>query len=163
VIRAARIDLIEQPFAVGSEPLLDGFDSPIPVAADESVQDGADLPGLAGRFDVVNIKLDKCGGLTEGLAMAGEALKLGLKIRVDNTVGTSLAMAPGFLLGQLCAGVDLDGPVFLRSDRPLTARYENGMIYWPEDLWGGADGRRLRCFQAASAERHASEKQLVAI
>jgi len=135
-----KVDLIEQPFAVGSESLLDGFDSPIPVAADESVQDGTDLHGLVGRFDVVNIKLDKCGGLTEGLAMVRIALKLGLQVMVGNTVGTSLAMAPAFLLGQLCTVVDLDGPAFLRSDRPLSARYEDGMIFCPADLWGGARG-----------------------
>ena len=66
------------------------------------------------RFDMVNIKLDKCGGLTEGLAMAREARRLGLKVMVGNMVGTSLAMAPAFVLGQLCDLVDLDGPIFLR-------------------------------------------------
>jgi L-alanine-DL-glutamate epimerase-like enolase superfamily enzyme len=145
VLVEARVELIEQPFAVGSEALLDGFDSPIAVAADESVQDGADLRGLVGRFDVVNIKLDKCGGLTEALAMAREASKLGLRVMVGNTVGTSLAMAPGFVLGQVCTVVDLDGPLFLLSDRPQAARYSDGMIFCPEDLWGGAadtDARR---------------------
>ncbi len=142
VLVETKVDLIEQPFAVGSESLLDGFDSPIPLAADESVQDGTDLRGLVGRFDVVNIKLDKCGGLTEGLAMAREASRLGLKVMVGNTVGTSLAMAPGFLLGQLCAVVDLDGPAFLCVDRPLSVSYDDGMIFCPAELWGGRSDRQ---------------------
>jgi L-alanine-DL-glutamate epimerase-like enolase superfamily enzyme len=98
----------------------------------------ADLPGLVGRFDVVNIKLDKCGGLTEGLAMAREAAQLGLDVMVGNMIGTSLAMAPSFLLGQLCQVVDLDGPMFLGMDSPVTVCYEKGMISCPEALWGAS-------------------------
>ena len=86
------------------------------MAADESVLTLADVPALVGRFNVVNIKLDKCGGLTEGLAMAREARRLGLGVMVGNMVGTSLAMAPSFVLGQLCDVVDLDGPTFLARD-----------------------------------------------
>jgi len=130
------VKLIEQPFKIGEEAQLDGFQSPIPLAADESVQGLRDVPGLAGRFNVVNIKLDKCGGLTEALAMAREARRLGLDVMVGNMVGTSLAMAPSCLVGQLCQVVDLDGPVFLRTDRDPPVRYENGMIWSPDALWG---------------------------
>jgi L-Ala-D/L-Glu epimerase len=118
VLVEANVALIEQPFPFGQERLLDGFRSPIAFAADESAQCLADIPTLEGRFQVVNIKLDKCGGLTEGL------------------MGTSLAMAPAFLLGQLCDVVDLDGPVFLKGDRALPVRYVDGHITCPRSLWG---------------------------
>jgi L-alanine-DL-glutamate epimerase-like enolase superfamily enzyme len=130
------VALIEQPFPIGQEALLDGFQSPIAIAADESAQDLRDIPGLVGRFNVVNIKLDKCGGLTEGLAMARAARALGLDTMVGNMLGTSLAMAPGFLVGQLCNVVDLDGPVFLKADRAISVDYKNGMISCPDALWG---------------------------
>jgi L-alanine-DL-glutamate epimerase-like enolase superfamily enzyme len=132
----ADVKLIEQPFAVGQEALLDGFESPIPIAADESVQGVSDIPTLVGRFNVVNIKLDKCGGLTEGLKMARAAQAHGLAPMVGNTGGTSLAMAPGFVLGQLCSFVDLDGPVFLQKDRHVSVQYEDGFIRCPTALWG---------------------------
>lgn len=132
----ARVQLIEQPFTIGQEALLEGFHSPIPIAADESVQCLADVPGLVGRFSVMNIKLDKCGGLTEGLAMARRAQELGLECMVGNMMGTSLAMAPAYLVGQLCKVVDLDGPVFLKTDRPVAVQYTDGMITCPEALWG---------------------------
>lgn len=135
---ANRVSLLEQPLARGHEAELEGFASPIPVAADESALSLADMPGLVGRFDVVNIKLDKCGGLTEALAMAAEARRLGLKVMVGNMVGTSLAMAPGYLVGQLCDYVDLDGPTFLTEDRRPAARYADGMIDCGEEVWGGA-------------------------
>ena len=133
-----RVDLIEQPFPIGQESLLDGFRSPIPIAADESVQTLLDIPTLVGRFDVVNIKLDKCGGLTEGFAMARVARGLGLDTMVGNMLGTSLAMAPAFLLGQLCKVVDLDGPMFLSSDRTNRVTYSDGFISCPRLLWGNA-------------------------
>ena len=133
----ARVELIEQPFAVGEEALLDDFKSPIAIAADESLQGLADLPSLVGRFQVVNIKLDKCGGLTEGLAIAREAKQLGLRVMVGNMAGTSLAMAPSFLVGQLCDVVDLDGPALLKFDRATSVSYSEGKISCPETLWGG--------------------------
>jgi L-Ala-D/L-Glu epimerase len=136
VLVEARVELIEQPFKIGEDRQLDGLNSPIPLAADESVQGLADLKGLVGRFNVVNIKLDKCGGLTEALAMAHEARRLGLGVMVGNMIGTSLAMAPSFLVGQLCKVVDLDGPSFLSDDRPTPVRYEDGMISCPAALWG---------------------------
>jgi len=136
VFVAANVALVEQPFPIGHESLLDGFTSPIPIAADESAQCFADLASLVGRFQTVNIKLDKCGGLTEGLAMAREARRLGLEVMVGNMVGTSLAMAPSFLVGQLCSVVDLDGPIFLAEDRNPAVRYRDGMIECPDALWG---------------------------
>ena len=132
-----RVQLIEQPFPIGQESLLDGFKSPIPVAADESVQGLADIQGLVGRFNIVNIKLDKCGGFTEGLAMARAARVLGLDAMVGNMTGTSLAMAPAFLLGQLCNVVDLDGPLLSTADVPNAIRYEGSRMFPPEaGLWG---------------------------
>jgi L-alanine-DL-glutamate epimerase-like enolase superfamily enzyme len=136
VLLDAGVSLIEQPCKVGEESMLDGFDSPIPFAADESAQVLADLPGLVGRFKVVNIKLDKCGGLTEALAMAHAAKRLGLDVMVGNMLGTSLAMAPAFLVGQLCQVVDLDGPIFLSRDRPVPVEYSAGTIRCPSGLWG---------------------------
>jgi L-Ala-D/L-Glu epimerase len=138
VLVDARVALIEQPFPIGQDAWLDGFHSPIPVAADESVQGLADIPGLVGRYQVVNIKLDKCGGLTEALAMARAARELGLETMVGSMLGTSLAMAPAFLVGQLCNVVDLDGPVPLKTDRAITVDYTEGFITCPELLWGHA-------------------------
>lgn len=136
VLLDARVSLIEQPFPVGREELLDRFHSPIPIAADESVQCLQDIPALAGRFKVINIKLDKCGGLTEALAMARAAHALGLETMVGNMMSTSLSMAPAFLVGQLCSVVDLDGPALLRTDRAIKVRYEDGFITCPDELWG---------------------------
>jgi L-alanine-DL-glutamate epimerase-like enolase superfamily enzyme len=133
----ADVKLVEQPFPIGDETLLDGYKGPIEIAADESVQSLGDVEGLVGRFQVVNIKLDKCGGLTEGLLMARQARRLGLKVMVGNMTGTSLAMGPAFVLGQLCDIVDLDGPMFLSRDRTPGVRYEAGYIHCDEAVWGG--------------------------
>jgi L-alanine-DL-glutamate epimerase-like enolase superfamily enzyme len=133
----AGVAMIEQPVPVGHDAELDGLNSPIPIAADESVRSLEQLPALVGRYDIVNIKLDKCGGLTEGLAMAREARKLGLKVMVGCMSGTSLAIAPAFVLGQICDFIDLDGPTFLAADREVAALYANGDVWCPEDLWGG--------------------------
>jgi L-alanine-DL-glutamate epimerase-like enolase superfamily enzyme len=134
-----RIELLEQPLARGAEADLQGFVSAVPIAADESALTPADLPDLVGRFEVVNIKLDKCGGLTEGLTMAAEARRLGLGVMVGNMVGTSLAMAPAFVLGQLCDIVDLDGPTFLARDRKPGVVYKEGLIHCPPEVWGGGE------------------------
>ena len=132
----ARVDLLEQPLARGREADLDGFKSPIPIAGDESVVSLDDVAPAVGRFDVINIKLDKCGGLTEGLMMAAEARRLGLGVMVGNMVGTSLAMAPGFVLGQGCDVVDLDGPTFLAEDRTPSVDYADGMVFAGPRVWG---------------------------
>jgi len=141
VLVETRVELIEQPLARGREADLEGCDSPIPIAADESAQGLNDIAGLIGRFDTVNIKLDKCGGLTEGLAMAHEARRAGLDVMVGNMMGSSWAMAPSFVLGQLCDVVDLDGPTFLARDRTPAVRYAGGMIWCDEAVWGGPSRR----------------------
>ncbi|WP_332767725.1 dipeptide epimerase [Phenylobacterium sp.] len=132
------VGLLEQPFPLDRDIWLDGLCSPIPVAADESVQGLDDIAGLVGRADVINIKLDKCGGLTEGLAMAREARRLGLGVMVGNMLGTALAMAPAFVLGQLCDIVDLDGPIPLASDRDPPTVYEDGRVWCAPEIWGAA-------------------------
>lgn len=128
---------LEQPLPRGREAELDGVDLPLPIAGDESVLDLADVAAAAGRFDIINIKLDKCGGLTEGLLMAADARARELGVMVGCMVGTSLAMAPAFLLGQLCDVVDLDGPTFLLDDPAPAASYEDGSIFAGRDVWGG--------------------------
>lgn len=133
---SANVSLLEQPIRRGREADLDGFTSPIPIAADESALSLTDVPGLVGRFNVVNIKLDKCGGLTEALAIAHEARRLGLGVMVGNMVGTSLAMAPAFVVGQLCDIVDLDGPIFLAQDRKPAITYDRGRVWCSDDVWG---------------------------
>jgi L-alanine-DL-glutamate epimerase-like enolase superfamily enzyme len=138
-----RVSLLEQPLARGAEADLEGFSSPIPIAADESALSLADVDGLVGRFDVVNIKLDKSGGLTEALKMARRARECGLKVMVGNMISTSLAMAPAFVVGQLCDVVDLDGPTFLTRDREPSVTYRpDGTIWCDEAVWaGGAPAR----------------------
>lgn len=136
-----RVSLLEQPLARGREADLEGYRSSIPIAADESALSLVDLPGLVGRFDVVNIKLDKSGGLTEGLAMAREAKRLGLEVMVGNMASSSLAMAPAYLVGQLCDYVDLDGPTFLTRDRDPGVVYRDGFIGCGDEVWGGTGKR----------------------
>jgi L-alanine-DL-glutamate epimerase-like enolase superfamily enzyme len=131
-----RVSLLEQPLARGREADLDGYRSPIPIAADESALGLDDVAGLVGRFDVINIKLDKCGGLTEALMIAEEARRRGLGVMVGNMVGTSLAMAPAFIVGQHCDVVDLDGPTFLREDRDPACEYRDGTIWCSDQVWG---------------------------
>lgn len=133
---AANVQLLEQPFPIGREADMDKFVSPIPTAADESVQTAADLPHLVGRFDVINIKLDKSGGLTHALHMAQAAQRLGLRLMVGNMIGTSWAMASAFIVGQSCDIVDLDGPLLLSSDRQPPVRYHDGYIDCPDAVWG---------------------------
>lgn len=133
----AGVELVEQPLPRGRDAELDGLVSPIPLAADESCTDRSSLPGLVGRYQFINIKLDKCGGLTEGLALADEASRLGFGLMVGNMCGTSLAMAPAFLLAQRCRYVDLDGPLLQKLDRATPLVYEQGVIQPPSPaLWG---------------------------
>jgi L-alanine-DL-glutamate epimerase-like enolase superfamily enzyme len=136
MLLAAGVKLLEQPLPRGSEADLAGFVSPIPLAADESVQGLGDVAGLVGRFNVVNIKLDKCGGLTEALLMVHEARRLGLQVMVGNMVGTSLAMAPAFVIAQLCDYIDLDGPTFITHDRSPGVLYADGSIHCADAVWG---------------------------
>ena len=136
VLEQCGVSLLEQPLARGKEKDLDGFKSPVPLAGDESILSLADVRLSLGRFDVVNIKLDKCGGLTEGLLMAAEARRLGMGVMVGTMVGTSLSTAPAFLLGQICDLVDLDGPTFLAQDREPSVRYDGGKLWAGPEVWG---------------------------
>jgi L-Ala-D/L-Glu epimerase len=141
--KAARefgISLIEQPLKRGEDSALEGWDPGIPVAADESILNLAELQERAGYFDVINIKLDKCGGLTEALRMAHAARLLGKQLMVGNMGGSTLAMAPGFVLGQLCDVVDLDGPYGLAEDPLAEQIYSDGEIFVPSTIWGGTTG-----------------------
>jgi len=142
-LSAARVALLEQPFPRGREAWMMDLASPIPTAADESVQSLTELEALNG-FDVVNIKLDKCGGLSEGLAMARLARRRGLGVMVGNMAGTSWSMAPAYVLGQLCDVVDLDGPAVLRSDRDRHVTYADGLLTCADDVWGAPDVRPAR-------------------
>ncbi|MCD9033002.1 dipeptide epimerase [Luteimonas sp. Y-2-2-4F] len=136
VLVEAGVSLLEQPCARGREDELDGIDRVLPIAADESILDLAELEARHRRFDVINIKLDKCGGLTEGLLMARRARALGKRVMVGNMAGSSLAAAPAFVLGQCCDVVDLDGPVFLAQDRSPSVHYEDGHILCGDEVWG---------------------------
>ena len=134
---AAGVTLIEQPLPAGEDGLLKDISRPVPLCADESAHGIGSLAALAGKYDAVNIKLDKTGGLTEALAMADAARAMGFQLMIGSMVGTSLAMAPAMLLAQNARVVDLDGPLLLAQDRPNGLRYENGTLYPPEPaLWG---------------------------
>jgi len=136
-LQALGVELIEQPVARGDDGALDGLGSVVPLAADESCTDRSSLPALAGRYQFVNIKLDKCGGLTEALALCTEATRQGLGLMIGNMCGSSLAMAPAFLIAQRCRYVDLDGPLLQRLDCSPPIRYEQGLMYPPpRALWG---------------------------
>jgi L-alanine-DL-glutamate epimerase-like enolase superfamily enzyme len=132
------VSLIEQPFPVGRECDLDGLHAPIPIAADESVQSRADLESLQGRFDIINIKLDKCGGFTEGLRMVRDGRRLGFGLMVGNMVGTSIAMGPAWLVGQSCDFADLDGPLPLREDVAPPVIYRDGYVSCSARGWGNS-------------------------
>lgn len=131
------VRLIEQPLPAGKDDALLDFDSPIPVCADESCHTRVCLSSLVGKYRYINIKLDKTGGLTEALALAREAQARGFGLMVGCMAGSSLSMAPAFVIGQLCDFIDLDGPLLSSSDVPHPIRYERGVMYPPERaLWG---------------------------
>ena len=133
----AGITLIEQPLPAGDDAGLASIARPIPVCADESVHDRASLTSLVGKYDAVNIKLDKTGGLTQALAMTQEAERLGFSLMVGCMVATSLSMAPAMLVAQRARVVDLDGPLLLAQDRENGLRYEGSLVYpATPDLWG---------------------------
>jgi L-alanine-DL-glutamate epimerase-like enolase superfamily enzyme len=129
--------LLEQPIPVGDEAELEGYECPIPLCADELVSDRADLQKAVGRFQVLNIKLDKTGGLTEALRLADAATVAGLDLMVGCMVGSSLCMAPALVLAQRCRFVDLDGPLLQSEDWPEGLSYNAGLIAPPRpELWG---------------------------
>jgi L-alanine-DL-glutamate epimerase-like enolase superfamily enzyme len=131
------VAMVEQPLPAGADDLLAEIARPLPVCADESCHDRASLAGLVGKYDMVNIKLDKTGGLTEALALRAEAQAMGFQIMVGCMVGTSLAMAPATLVAQGVAFTDLDGPLLLAEDRPDALHYDEAGVHPPEPaLWG---------------------------
>ncbi|MGK2908987.1 MAG: N-acetyl-D-Glu racemase DgcA [Sphingobium sp.] len=133
-LAALGVELVEQPIPHGREDMLNGVQSPVPFCADESVHTRDDLDRLAG-FSAINIKLDKAGGLTEALALAGAARARGLRIMVGCMLGTSLGIAPAMLAAQGADWVDLDGALLLAKDRDGSLRVDNGRLF-PGDLWG---------------------------
>jgi L-alanine-DL-glutamate epimerase-like enolase superfamily enzyme len=135
-LRDFSVALVEQPLRRGDETSLEQWKPGIPVAADESILDLEEMQERARYFDVVNIKLDKCGGLTEALKMVRAARLMGKQVMVGNMGGSTLAMAPGFVVGQLCDVVDLDGPFGLADDPLAETIYSDGKIYVPETIWG---------------------------
>ncbi|MCI2399529.1 N-acetyl-D-Glu racemase DgcA [Aliiroseovarius subalbicans] len=131
------VGLVEQPLPAGDDDALIGMDRPVPVCADESAHDRASLPGLKGKYDVVNIKLDKTGGLTEALALRDAALAQGYQVMVGCMVGSSLAMAPATLVAQGAMVTDLDGPLLLAEDRDAPLQFDDAGVHPPSaDLWG---------------------------
>jgi L-alanine-DL-glutamate epimerase-like enolase superfamily enzyme len=131
------VRVVEQPLPAGEDADLDGYHSPVPLCADETLHTRAELPACRGRYAMVNIKLDKAGGLTEALALAGEARSLGFEIMAGSMVGTSLGIAPALILAQGGAIADLDGPLLLAKDRdPGLAVTGSVLEPPPAALWG---------------------------
>ena len=131
------VELIEQPFPADTDEVLETLDHPIPSCADESCHTSADLPGLTNRYEVVNVKLDKTGGLTEALHLCKRARESGFKLLIGCMVGTSLSMAPARVLAGTAEYVDLDGPLLLARDRDQGLAYQHGKIGIPSrELWG---------------------------
>ncbi|WP_209425515.1 N-acetyl-D-Glu racemase DgcA [Pararhodobacter sp. SW119] len=131
------VAMVEQPLPAGDDAMLAEIARPLPVCADESCHDRASLPGLKGKYDMVNIKLDKTGGLTEALALRDAARAEGYGLMVGCMVGTSLAMAPAVLVAQGAEVVDLDGPLLLAEDRDPALHYDAAGVHPPEPaLWG---------------------------
>ena len=136
-LRRLGVELIEQPFPADADEVLETLDHPIPICADESCHTGADLPGLTNRYEVVNVKLDKTGGLTEALHLCKRARESGFKLLIGCMVGTSLSMAPARVLASTADYVDLDGPLLVARDRDEALAYQNGRISIPSrELWG---------------------------
>ena len=131
------VAMVEQPLPAGEDEALRSIERVLPVCADESCHDRASLPGLAGKYDMVNIKLDKTGGLTEALALKRQALEEGYQVMVGCMVATSLAMAPAVLVAQGAAVTDLDGPLLLAVDRDHGLTYDEKGVHPPlQELWG---------------------------
>ena len=131
------VELVEQPLPAGQDDMLGEIARPLPVCADESCHDRASLSGLKGKYDIVNIKLDKTGGLTEALALKKQAITESYGVMVGCMVGSSLAMAPAVLVAQGVEFVDLDGPLLLAQDRDNALKYDDAGVYPPSvALWG---------------------------
>ncbi|NIM52252.1 MAG: L-Ala-D/L-Glu epimerase [Gemmatimonadales bacterium] len=137
VLAELGVEMLEQPLAAGQDTALSETDHPIPVCADEACHTSHDVPALADRYDLVNVKLDKTGGLTEAIALVAAAREAGLNVMLGCMVGTSLSIAPAVLLGWAATYVDLDAPLLLAEDRPEGLRFEGSVVYPPgRELWG---------------------------
>jgi L-alanine-DL-glutamate epimerase-like enolase superfamily enzyme len=137
VLLENRIDMVEQPLPHGEDQVLEGNLFPITLCADESCHSTTDIEYAAERYTMINIKLDKCGGLTEAMRMIDWCRHNGLQTMVGNMIGSSLAMAPAFIPAQFCRYVDLDGPLLQARDRKHAIDYRNGIMAAPDaDLWG---------------------------
>jgi L-alanine-DL-glutamate epimerase-like enolase superfamily enzyme len=133
----ARLEVVEQPLPADADAALADIVHPVPICADESLHTRRDLARLRTRYDAINVKLDKAGGLTEALALASEARDAGLRIMVGCMVATSLAMAPAMLVAQHADWVDLDGPLLLARDRTPGLAYHGAVVSPPDAaLWG---------------------------
>lgn len=133
----AEVELVEQPLARGDDAALEGMPREVPICADESCLHRGEFEQAARRYDVVNIKLDKTGGLTEALLLADAVVERGLDVMVGNMLGTSLAMAPAFIVSQKARIADLDGPVALKTDRIGAMEYNKGVVGpFTTELWG---------------------------
>ena len=131
------VEMIEQPFPANNDSVLKTLDHPIPVCADESCHDTADLDRLVGLYEFVNIKLDKTGGLTEALRLQAEAESKGFRTMVGCMSATSLGIAPAFFIAQRAKIVDLDAPLYLYEDRPFPMKYDGSIVHPPSpELWG---------------------------
>jgi L-alanine-DL-glutamate epimerase-like enolase superfamily enzyme len=136
-LRRLGVELVEQPLPAGQDDALAGLPRPVPVCADESCHDRTSLPALAGLYDMVNVKLDKTGGLTEALALAALARAQGLSVMVGCMVGSSLAMAPAQLVAQGADVADLDGSLLLAEDRAHPLVHDAAGLHPPQAaLWG---------------------------
>jgi L-Ala-D/L-Glu epimerase len=136
-LKELRVELIEQPFPADADEFLESLDHPIPLCADESCHTTAELQRLKNRYEVINVKLDKTGGLTEALRLCQRAREGGFKLLIGCMVGTSLGMAPARVLASFADYVDLDGPLLLAADRQHSLSYQNGKIGIPSrELWG---------------------------
>ena len=136
-LKSMGVEMIEQPMDRGSDDALRGYEAPVPICADESCATSADLERLEGLYSMVNIKLDKTGGLTEALKLADQALSMGFELMVGNMLGSSLAMAPSFVIAQKCRYVDIDGPLLQSEDCDHAMIYKEGVVsVFTPDLWG---------------------------
>ena len=136
-LKGLAVELVEQPFPADADEVLESLDHPVPVCADESCHTTVDLPRLKNRYEVINVKLDKTGGLSEALRLRQRARETGYKLMIGCMVGTSLSMAPARLIASAAEWVDLDGPLLLARDCDHALPYENGRIgIPPRELWG---------------------------
>lgn len=142
-LHALGVLMIEQPLPRGKDEALEGYQSPVPLCADESCLHLGELEAAASRYDMINIKLDKTGGLTHALELAQAARDIGMRLMAGSMGGTSLSMAPTHVVAQLCEFADIDGPLLIGDDRPGGLRYDGGIVSLPaHGFWGRPSGSR---------------------